>query len=69
MKRQTSVTIHDTSEGTRLSYTFSVIDDDGNVTMKNSRGDMVLLEKTETLEVRQHAKAIQKYIQDFLNRE
>lgn len=69
MKRQTSVTIHDTSEGTRLSYTFSVIDDGGNVTQQNSRGDMVLLEKPETLEVREHAAAIQKYIQDFLNRE
>lgn len=45
MKKVTSITIHTTSEGQRLSYTYSVIDEaTGAITSDNNRESMIVLD-------------------------
>ena len=41
LKRMTSFTMHRTGEGIRLSYTYSVIDADGNLVKNNVRSDII----------------------------
>lgn len=45
MKKITSITMHTTSEGQRLSYTYSVVDENsGAVVSSNNRESLVVLE-------------------------
>ena len=46
MKTITSYTVFNTAEGMRLSYTYSEIDEDGNVTRSNVRKDLVVVDRT-----------------------
>lgn len=41
----TSYTAFNTSEGLRLSYTFSEIDEEGNVIRSNVRKDLIVVDK------------------------
>ena len=41
LKRMTSFTMHRTGEGIRVSYTYSVIDADGNLVKNNVRSDII----------------------------
>lgn len=46
MKTITSYTAFNTAEGMRLSYTYSEIDEDGNITRSNIRKDLVVVDIT-----------------------
>lgn len=64
MRVLTSTTIHTTSAGETLSYTYSVIDENtGAVISENNRESMVLLNIPANKEILQHIAAID----DFLN--
>lgn len=41
LKTMTSFTMHRTGEGIRISYTYSKIDDDGNLVANNGRKDII----------------------------
>lgn len=42
----TSFTAHQTAEGMRLTFTYSVIDEDGNVIKSNQRATLIVLDDT-----------------------
>lgn len=46
MKTITSYTAFNTAEGMRLSYTYSEIDENGNITRSNIRKDLVVVDIT-----------------------
>lgn len=54
----TSFTTFVTGEGHRVSYTYSVLDSDGNVSEQNKRGNFVALDP----ELLSHITAINQYI-------
>lgn len=63
MKKITSVTMHTTSEGQRLSYTYSVIDENsGAVISENNRESLVVLDIPANKEVLENIAAINNYI-------
>lgn len=63
MKKLTSVTMHTTSEGQRLSYTYSVIDEDtGAIISDNNRESMIVLDIPKNAEVLVHIDAIKAYL-------
>ena len=63
MKKLTSVTMHTTSEGQRLSYTYSVIDEDtGAIISDNNRESMIVLDIPKNAEVLGHIDAIKAYL-------
>lgn len=41
----TSFTAHQTAEGMRLTYTYSVIGEDGNLVKSNQRATVIVLDK------------------------
>lgn len=43
-KKITSFTSHQTAEGMRISYTYSKIDEEGNVTESNTRASIIVLD-------------------------
>lgn len=54
IKRITAYSIHTTGEGERAAFTYSIIDEDGNVIASNKRAEVILvnpnvLEAAETL--------------------
>lgn len=44
-KKLTSFTCHTTGEGMRITFTYSVIDEGGNVTKSNQRASLIALDK------------------------
>ena len=62
MKRVTAYSIHTTGEGERAAFTYSVIDDDGNVIEQNKRMDLVLVEPS----ILAAAQQIKEYLQTKL---
>lgn len=63
MKKLTSVTMHTTSEGQRLSYTYSVVDEDtGAIISDNNRESMIVLDIPKNAEVLGHIDAIKAYL-------
>ena len=58
MNKLTSFTHLITGEGDRISYTYSVLDSDGNVVAQNKRGNFVALDNT----LLSHISAINQYI-------
>ena len=63
MKKLTSVTMHTTSEGQRLSYTYSVVDEDtGAIISDNNRESMIVQKKKKNAEVLGHIDAIKAYL-------
>ena len=46
MKKITAFQIHTTAEGERAAFTYSIIDDDGNVTASNKRAEDILLDES-----------------------
>ena len=62
MKKVTSVTLHTTSEGQRLSYTYSVINEDtGAVVSENNRESMIVLDIAANKTVLEHIAAVMDY--------
>lgn len=45
MKKITSYTVFETAEGKRVSYTYSEIDENGNIIKSNIRKDMVVMDE------------------------
>lgn len=45
IKKITSFTAHQTAEGMRLTFTYSVIDSDGNVKKSNARATIIVLDE------------------------
>lgn len=43
IKKITSFTAHQTAEGMRLTFTYSIIDEEGNVTKSNARATTIVL--------------------------
>ena len=63
MKKLTSVTSHTTSEGQRLSYTFSVIDEaTGAVVSSNNRESLVVLDIPANKAVLDAIKTMNEYV-------
>lgn len=64
MYKLTSFTHHTTGEGERVSYTYSEIDDDGNVTKSNQRASTVVLDE----DILKAVAAINNFLTDKLAR-
>lgn len=63
MKKITSITMHITSEGQRISYTFSEIDESsGTILSDNNRTSFVMLD----IEANRLALSAVKTIEDFI---
>lgn len=58
IKRITSVTTHETAEGTRGSFTYSLINDDGTLLKSNQRATVIILSD----EILGHIKAIREFL-------
>lgn len=43
IKKITSFTAHQTAEGMRITYTYSVIDEQGNVVKSNARATLIVM--------------------------
>ena len=67
IKQVTSVTLHQTSEGQRISYTYSVIDENtGIVQSENNRESIVVLNITANESVLQSIESITAYVKGKL---
>ena len=63
MKKVTSITMHTTSEGQRLSYTYSVIDEGtGTIVSDNNRESMVVLDIPQNQDVLINIEAVSSYV-------
>ena len=60
IKKITSFTGHETAEGKRLSYTFSEIDESGNLIKANERATCIILDP----EVEEAYNKINKFLLD-----
>lgn len=60
MKKLTSFTHLTTGEGDRISYTYSEVDEKGNITSQNNKGNFVVMDSDLTA----HIRAIQQSIQE-----
>lgn len=58
MKKLTSFTAHVTAEGQRISYTYSEIDETGNLKSQNNRENFIVMDA----ELMEHIAAINAYI-------
>lgn len=57
--------MHTTSEGQRMSYTYSDIDEDtGKVISENNRESMVVLDIPANKEILEHINAVMDYIKE-----
>lgn len=67
MKKITSVTMHTTSEGQRLSYTYSVIDEDtGAVISSNNRESLVVMDIPANKKILADVAEITDYVAEKL---
>ena len=60
MTKITSITAHTTAEGQRLTFTYSVIDAEGNVKRSNVRKSIVVLDD----ELQAHIDALSAYAEE-----
>ena len=60
MKRLTSFTHLTTGEGDRIAYTYSEVDDAGNLISQNNKGNLVAIDSSLIA----HIRAIQEFIQE-----
>ena len=59
-KLLTSFTELTTGEGSRIAYTYSEIDEEGNIVSQNEKGNFVVTDKT----LKSHILAIKDYISE-----
>ena len=57
MNKITSITAHNTPEGQRLTFTYSVIDRDGSVKRSNVRKSIIILDS----DIQQYIDALNEY--------
>lgn len=68
MKKVTSVTMHMTSAGQRLSYTYTEVNEDtGAVVSENNRSSMVVLDIEKNKEILASINAVMDYVSDRLS--
>lgn len=60
MKKLTSFTAHVTAEGQRISYTYSEIDETGNLKSQNNRENFIVMDAT----LLEYIEAINDYIKE-----
>ena len=60
MKRLTSFTHLTTGEGDRIAYTYSEIDESGNLMSQNNKGNFIAVDE----ELVSHIRAIQNFIKE-----
>lgn len=60
MKKLTSFTHLTTGEGDRVAYTYSEVDEKGNITSQNNKGNFIAIDS----ELIAHIRAIQEFIQE-----
>lgn len=65
MKKLTSFTAHVTSEGQRISYTYSDIDDSGKLISQNNRENFIVMDA----ELMEHINAINSHIYSRMEQE
>ena len=58
IKKITSFTHHTTAEGERVTYTFSIINEEGQLVKSNERATMILLDQ----EMLESVKKINEYL-------
>lgn len=64
MKKLTSMTLHNTSEGQRVSYTYSVIDENsGAVLSENNRESRIILEIPANMEALSCISTLKAYVE------
>ena len=64
----TSVTMHTTSEGQRLSYTHSVVDEStGAIIQDNIRDSMIVMDIPANYDLLQNISAIKNYVSERLS--
>ena len=63
MNKITSVTFHTTGEGQRLTYTYSVIDEDtGTLVSDNNRKNMIVMDTKNNKEILSCINKIYEYV-------
>lgn len=69
IKKLTSVNLHTTGEGQRLSYTYSIIDSETrNITKDNIKRSIVVFNDSEKdKEIIEHIAAINSYVTNNMN--
>lgn len=60
MKKLTSFTKLTTGEGTRISYTYSEVDNAGSLVSQNNRANFIVVDPS----LQAHVDAIERYIND-----
>lgn len=60
MKKLTSFTKLTTGEGTRISYTYSEVDETGNLVSQNNRATFIVVDSS----VQAHLDAVESYINE-----
>lgn len=63
MKVLTSFTNLTTAEGERIAYTYSVVDEDGNIISQNNKENFVLMNTTQL----KHLSALKEFITNRMN--
>ena len=58
LNKLTGIALMTTGEGDRIAYTYSVIDDEGNLISPNNKGNFIALDA----ELINHIQAIREYI-------
>lgn len=58
MKKTTSFTHLVTGEGDRIAYTYSEIDEEGNLISQNNKGNFIVMDE----KLKEHIDEISKYI-------
>lgn len=67
IKQLTSITMHTTSEGQRLSYTYSEIDEtEGVIISENNRESRIVLDIESNSEVMAHIEGVKSYVEGKL---
>lgn len=67
IKQLTSITMHTTSEGQRLSYTYSEIDEtEGVIISENNRESRIVLDIEANSEVLTHIEGVKSYVEGKL---
>ena len=60
MKKLTSFTAHVTAEGQRISFTYSEIDDSGNLKSQNNRENFIVMDA----KLMEHIEEINRHIKE-----
>lgn len=66
-KAVTSITLHVTAEGQRVSYTYSEINQDGALVSSNNRASMVVLDNEKNTTLLSAIQTVTNHVKTILN--